>query len=192
MINLLVALPAEAKPLNQYLGLKRVQPDGSFPIYREGAIQLVLCGSGRVRAAEATQSLLNSGSTNADHWINIGIAGHPAAALGELFQVNQAIDDETKTVWNLPINPTLQLAQANLITVNEPVADYPENALYDMEAAGLIEVLAAAGELERVVILKIVSDNHNNPISQINGQRVKSLINSHLNTLDRLLHAINC
>lgn len=190
MINLLVALPTEAKPLSQHLGLKRCQPDGAFPIYRGGNIQLVLSGPGSENATKACHFLHNTGP-DADYWINIGIAGHPSAEISQLFQANRVIDDETGAAWNLPTHPILQLPQANLITVNEPVEDYPENALYDMEAAGMIAALAADDRLEHTIVLKIVSDNHNNSTTQISGRLVKSLINNHLNTIDNLLNAIN-
>ena len=189
MINLLVALPAEAKPLNQHLGLKRIQPDGDLPIYRKGNTQLVLCGVGRARAARASQYLC-SGSTT-DYWINIGIAGHPSAAVGELFQVNQVSEKVTGNEWELPYSLISPPTLSRLITVDEPAENYPENALYDMEASGLVAVLAAQNQLERTTILKIVSDNLSNPTTQISGRQIKSLISIHLDTIDRVLHAIN-
>jgi nucleoside phosphorylase len=187
MINLIVALPAEAKPLNQYFGLKRVQPDGDYPIYRNEDIQLVLSGTGRQQAADAYQSL---SSTDADYWLNIGIAGHPTAAIGELFQVNQVYDRSTEKSWKLPCQHAPSLPRSRLTTVNEAITDYPENALYDMEAAGIIDRLAEHDQLARTTVLKVVSDNVENPTKQINGQLVKLLINNHLNTIDKLLHAI--
>ncbi len=184
MINLIVALPAEAKPLNQHFGLKRVQPDGDFPIYRNGNIQLLLSGSGAERAANTCRSMINSSD---DYWINIGIAGHPTAAVGELFQVNRLVDHTTGKLWNLTC---LHQPQSHLITVNEAIADYPENALYDMEAAGITSLLEEHDQLSRTIIMKIVSDNLQNPTTQVTGRLVKSLINHQLATIDKVIHAI--
>ncbi|MCF6282351.1 MAG: hypothetical protein L3J28_09100 [Candidatus Polarisedimenticolaceae bacterium] len=189
MINLIVALPAEAKPLNQHLGLKRIQPDGDYPIYRNANIQLVLCGPGKQHAAIASLSLINN-TPNSNHWINIGIAGHPTAAVGEFFQINRVIDQSTANSWNLTHYHNTSLPLSGLITVNEAVTDYPENTLYDMEAAGMVALLAEHNQLAEVTVLKIVSDNLQNPTTQINGRLVKSLINHHLDTIDKLLHAI--
>ncbi len=187
MINLIVALPAEAKPLNQYFGLKRIQPDGDYPIYRNDDIQLLLSGPGREQAADACQSLIGS---DTDYWLNIGIAGHPTATIGELFQVNHVYNRSTEKSWKLPCQHALSLPHSRLITVNEAITDYPENALYDMEAAGIIDRLAEHGQLARTTVLKVVSDNVENTAKQINGPLVKLLINNHLNTIDKLLHAI--
>jgi len=187
MINLIVALSAEAKPINQHFALRRVQPDGDYPIYRNGDIRLVLSGPGEQRAADACQSLISS---DADYWINIGIAGHPTAAISELFQINQVDRKETGNSWTLLCQHAISLPHSRLITANKAISNYPENALYDMEAAGIIEVLAKHDQLSRTIVLKVVSDNLENPTTQINGRLVKSLINHHLNTIDKLLHAI--
>ncbi len=184
MINLIVALPAEAKPINQHFGLKRIQPDGDYPIYRNDDIQLVLSGPGAEHAANACRSMINSGD---DYWINIGIAGHPTAAVGELFQANRVVDHTTGKHWNLRCQHQLQ---SPLITVDGAVTDYPENALYDMEAAGITSLRAERNQLSHIIILKIVSDNLQNPTTQITGRLVKSLINSQLATIGKIIHAI--
>jgi hypothetical protein len=184
MINLIVALPAEAKPLNQHFGLKRVQPDGDRPIYRNGDIQLLLSGHGSEQAANACRSIISSDD---DYWINVGIAGHPNAAVGELFQVNQVVHKATRKTWELSCQYP---SQSGLITVDEPVTHYPENALYDMEAAGITSLLAESDQLAKTIILKIVSDNLQNPTTQISGRLVKSLINHQLETIDKIIHAI--
>ncbi len=184
MINLIVALPAEAKPLNQHFGLKRIQPDGDYPIYRNDDIQLILSGPGAEHAANACRSIINSGD---DYWINIGIAGHPTAAVGELFQVNRVVDHSTGRLWNLA---SLYQPQSPLITVDKPITDYPEHALYDMEAAAITSLRAEHGQLPHTIILKIVSDNVQNPITQVTGQLVKSLVISQLAAIEKIIHAI--
>ncbi len=184
MINLIVALPAEAKPINQHFALKRVQPDGDYPIYRNGNIQLLLSGPGADSTIKACCSMIHSDN---DYWINIGIAGHPTAAIGELFQVNQVVDHSTGRLWNLA---SLYQPQSPLITVDKPISDYPEHALYDMEAAAITSLRAEHGQLPHTIILKIVSDNLQNPITQVTGQLVKSLIISQLTAIEKIIHAI--
>ena len=191
MLNLLVALPAEAKPLIRHLKLQRQQPDGDFPLYQRDAIQLLLTGPGKEAAYKATRYLHAIADTNdALFWVNIGIAGHPNAAIGDALLMHCIHDQATGRVWSLPTVPNLPLPQADLITVNEPADEYPENAVFDMEAAGMMAALSLYQQLDRAVVLKVISDNNSHPTSKINGRLVKSLLQNQLSTIDNLLHAI--
>ena len=191
MLNLLVALPAEAKPLTQHLRLQRQQPDGDFPLYQRDAIRLLLTGPGREAAYRATLYLHAMTDTNeAPFWVNIGIAGHPNAGIGDALLIHSIRDQATGHKWSLPAVSALQLPLADLITVNEPAHEYPENAVFDMEAAGMVAALSLHQQLDRAVVLKIISDNNSHPTSKINGRLVKSLLQNQLTTIDNLLHVL--
>ena len=93
MINLVVALKAEARPLIRYYGLHDRHPDTAFPVYQGTGMTLIVSGPGKVAAASATawlQDAVNREQRSA--WLNIGIAGHAAYAVGDGFIANRKIN----------------------------------------------------------------------------------------------------
>ncbi len=83
MINLVVALPAEARPLIEFFRLKEKTTIGTFRMYRQEDMSLVISGPGKIAAAAATALLAGSNTTGKQAaWLNIGIAGHATYAIG--------------------------------------------------------------------------------------------------------------
>ncbi len=189
-INLLVALPAEAKPLIRGLGLKRQQPDaGPCPIYIDGGISLAISGPGHTAIQVACRWLLHNHP--ADQWINIGIAGHPSHSRGSLFCAESVIERNSGHSWQL--SPASRLIDyCPLESVAQPEFHYPAARLYEMEAAALLDVLTPSLPLDRIQILKVVSDNHSQPAQQINGKMVSSLIEQNLPLIRNLLQQLQC
>ena len=76
MINFVVALASEAKPLISHYGLTLQSHRRGFPLYAGTDLRLVVTGIGRVRVAAGTAFLAGSNSDASGPWLNIGIAGH--------------------------------------------------------------------------------------------------------------------
>ena len=180
--NFVVALPAEAKPLIAHFGLKRLQPDGRFPIYQKGAVTLVRSGVGKAAAASATQFLLNHHPQKKSIWINLGIAGHATRQTGDMILAQCTLDADSRQQWIMPsgLNPPCELEE--LTTLGQPEFNYSQPGAFDMEAAGFLSALGGNG-----YCLKIISDNRHNPGHGIKAKWVSHLISKQLDNIDQLM-----
>lgn len=190
-INLLVALPAEAKPLIAHFGLQRQQPDGGFPLYSAGNITLVRSGVGRAAAAAATRFLTAQTSvTRSAAWLNIGVAGHASRPLGSPILARSVQDAVTQELWELEPGFTPPCDSEQLITLEVPEFDYSRTAAFDMEAAGFIATIKALQPTVPAHCFKVISDNRLNPANGINGRLVRQLITAQIDTIERLLQLL--
>ncbi len=187
-INLIVALPPEAKPINQHLSLVRDNRYDQFPLYRNGHINLVISGYGVQNSAAAATWLHQTNNRRADDiWINIGIAGHHSHDVGALFLANMIEDVTTGESWTLETGAGLPCPGAKIYSLAEPDGDYNLDGLVEMEAAGFYRSALECTTPDRIYCLKVVSDNRDNPTDKINGKYVSQLIREHLYLLDELI-----
>jgi nucleoside phosphorylase len=197
-LNLLVALPAEAKPLIRAFDLKRLQPDGTFPCYGRGALTLVLSGPGRAAAGSAVAYMRDLSADSHSHWINLGIAGHARLRPGDCLLADSVLDATTGEHWLLtPMAGLPGVDVGPLRCVPHAETRYAQTAAYDMESAAIARVLDRVHALSRLQVLKVVSDNPHNPSRRINAKMVGELIEGCLPTLDALMrrlqsHAQSC
>ncbi len=179
--NLVVALPAESKPLIAHFGLKRQQPDGDFPIYQKGAISLIRSGIGKAAAKKATRTLLTH--QQEEHiWINLGIAGHASRPIGDMVLAQHTLDEASQQQWALPsdLDPPCELER--LTTVSQPEFDYTRPGAFDMEAAGFLSALDGNG-----YCLKIISDNRHHPGHGMRAKWVSQLIKEQLGKIEQFM-----
>lgn len=187
-IHLLVALPAEAKPLIRAFDLKRLQPDDSTPRYGRGSLTLALSGPGPQAADTAVRMLQRLHGDARCCWINLGIAGHAQLAAGACLLAEGVSDTLTGEYWAL--NPLRDLPATTigpLRCVRETETEFGISAGYDMESAAIARALVGFGALSRLQILKVISDNPNQPNQRINGKMVNGLMEQHLPTLNTLI-----
>lgn len=185
-INLVMALLAEAKPVARHFGLQRDSRATEFPLYRNGDMALAVSGPGQIAAQRATE-WLGSLERNQAIWINLGIAGHPTRPVGQAVLADCVEDDATGEQWHTMPLPAPPCAIDRVVTLNHPDLNYRREALVEMEAAGFFRaarVLAAPG---RIYCLKIVSDNRQHLVHEINGKRVSQLLEQGMTTLESLL-----
>lgn len=175
-LNLVVALPAEAKAINQMLGLHRVQPDQGAPLYAGNEIALVMTGPG-MDAMQAGVRYLH-GRNTAKHaaWMNIGIGGHAELPLGRVVIASRVNDAQHQRSWELLALPCPECTLGQVQTVSAAVTDYPDLQVYDMEAAGFVAAALEFVPLAQIQVVKIISDNRSNPTRAINAKMVKNLI----------------
>ncbi|MEJ2528821.1 MAG: hypothetical protein P8Z39_01730 [Gammaproteobacteria bacterium] len=191
-INIVVALPSEARPINQHLGLVRDNRHDQYRIYRKDHISLVACGIGPDQAADVTDWLhLANDSRQNDIWINIGIAGHPSHKVGKIVQASAIEDAETGQVWHLEIKEDIPCSSERVVSVRQPDTSYTMNALVEMEAAGFYRSALKHTTPDRIYCIKVVSDNCDNPTHTLNGKIVSQLIKEHMDLLDNLITKIN-
>ncbi|MET0065699.1 MAG: hypothetical protein ABW076_05075 [Candidatus Thiodiazotropha sp.] len=175
-LNLLTALPAEAKPLIALLGLKRNPRQHPFPVYNAPGISLAISGVGIRAMHEASRYLLDHSSTEqTSAWLNIGICGHGSLALGESLIAQRVIRGDQAT-WDLLVPPGLTQQAGTLCCVEQPQADYRPGMAYDMESAGFMTALQSELRRGRIGLLKVVSDNPYHGSDRITAQGVRELI----------------
>ena len=93
-----IALRAEAAPLIDSFNMKIVENKSLFPIYanEETGHALVISGMGSIKSAAAATFLKNHLKIN-DYsaWINLGIAGFFKDPIGDMYQANKVISNES-------------------------------------------------------------------------------------------------
>jgi nucleoside phosphorylase len=191
-INLIVALPPEAKPINQHLGLVRDNRYDQYPLYRKDHITLVISGYGVQNSAAAT-SWLNQVTNSRSNavWINLGIAGHSSHTVGSLYLANTIVDQATGEEWSIETGEILPYPTEKVISVARPDSDYKLDGLIEMEAAGFYRAAQHYTTPDRIHCIKVVSDNRDNPTETINGKMVSRLMQNSLSMLDELIRAEN-
>ncbi len=192
MINIVVALPAEARPLLDHFRLRDKQHDCAFPVYRNADMALIVSGPGKVAAAAATAVLArtkNKSSTAA--WLNIGIAGHAEHAIGAGYIAHRITDNATGTSWYPPQILDLTIPTETLHTVDRPEEGYPAAALYEMEASGFYPTACRFSSSELVQCFKVISDNRVQTTTAVTAQLCTQLITARLADIEQLLAALS-
>ena len=175
----MVALKAEAKAIISDLKLVRLGHGHPFPVYvdDECGNWLIISGVGQINAAEATKYLSSiSDSKRWMVWVNIGIAGSKNGKYGELLLVDKVVQDNNKNCFYPGTTVKTALKKSVLLTVDKPLLNYCEVDLVDMEAAAFVMVASKLSCRELVLVMKVVSDGPNEPISNLTGQRAADLI----------------
>jgi nucleoside phosphorylase len=191
MMNLVVALKAEARPLIRHYELHHRHAGMTFPVYLGTDMALVISGPGKAAAAAATawlQGLTQGNKGNA--WLNIGIAGHATCAVGDARIANRITEQATNRSWYPPQVHELDIATGRLLTVDSPENDYPVDALYDMEAAGFYPAACRFSTSELVQCFKVVSDNRQHANTKITAKHCEQLVDSQLKTINSLVEAL--
>ncbi len=191
MLNLIVALKCEANHLIQYYGLKHVSGKSSFPVYENDDIVLIISGPGKVASAAATAFLYaQTGQQTNCGWLNLGIAGHKARAIGEGVLVHKITDYASKKSWYPSIVFTPKCESDNLVTVDQVEERYAENTIYEMEASGFYDIASRFSTVELIHCYKIISDNKLNSVSKISEKFVSELMFSNMEIINSLVQEI--
>ena len=192
MINIVTALPAEARPLRDHFKLCDKLQNTAFPLYRNADMALIVAGPGKVAAAAATAVLASADpAATTSAWLNVGIAGHAHHAIGSAFIAHRISDQANGNHWYPPQTIEPSLPTENLRTVDLPEANYPDDALCDMEASGFYPVACRFSTSELVQCLKIVSDNNAQPATAVTAKLCSQLVTDRLADIDQLVHALS-
>jgi nucleoside phosphorylase len=187
-INLVVALPAEAKPIASGFDLKRVPANGGFPVYRHQNTALVVSAPGKINSAVATAYLGTVGGCVKDAiWVNIGVAGHAERGVGEVLLAHSITDGGSGRCWHPAQCPGGHCPSDSLVTLDQPDLSYRRNAMVDMEAAGFYPAACRFSPVELVQTLKVISDNRSETARGLSAKRVQRLVEGSLDTLEALI-----
>ncbi len=159
------ALACEAKPFIDTFKLKKQRDIHAFSVYRAGSMVVMVSGLGQINMAAAVNWLcayLNSSSPQ--FWLNIGVAGHASADIGDLFCIHKI------TAQQQSLYPTKwlrhKIALEQLSTFNGEETGYKKRGLYDMEGFAFYQAATRFKQQECVQCLKVVSDNKNHAINK--------------------------
>jgi len=178
-LNLVLALPAEARAVNRILDLQRVQPDPGLPVYAGDGISLVVTGPGLAAVRRGVRFLQRVQESTGSGWLNIGIAGHPDLPLGQALIASRVIGPQAGQDYRLSPLAGTACRPVPVCTVNRPENDYPKPWAYDMEAAGFVAAALESTPPAGIQVLKIVSDNRRRPSGMVNGRMAVELILQH-------------
>ncbi len=189
-ICLVVALPAEARPLIDHYRLARWRSDLPFAIHRSDDIALIRSGVGKTNAAAATALLGALNKNRQSLWLNIGIAGHRSLPIGELVTANPIIDLASGQRWDTPPSRSLPLASQICRTVDQASGDYFDTGITDMEASGFISIATRFTRPEHILVLKIISDNADHPARKVTASQVEQLCQQQVRTIAQLTESL--
>ena len=174
--NFIVALRSEAQAIIEQYAMRPMARHGAIRIYESPTVRLAIAGVGRTNAATAVGYLGAHSSSDVNVWLNIGIAGHQHADLGQCFLVDKLTDGDTDVNYYPSISFPSRLPSCALRTVSRAEIDYPHPCLYDMEGAAFFNAAVQFSPPELVALLKIVSDNKNNSIEKIDRDFIAKLV----------------
>jgi len=188
MIHIICALKCEALPLVEHYQLQHLTSAELFRIYtnESSGISVTITGVGKLAAAAGTMhTIKHLQARDTDAWINIGIAGHISLATGTAVLANRIVDAASEQVWQPQITMETLLPQTGLETLDKPSTAYKTD-MYDMEAAGFYASASLLAASDRVMCLKIISDNNEDPAEKISAAFVSELINNKLEEITKL------
>jgi len=189
-ICLIAALPAEARPLISYFRLNSVQHE-HLRLYGRDNIYLLQCGVGKLNAAATTAAMLQA-LPNVQAVVNVGIAGSDNP-LGTVLLAHEVQDTGSHKLWypHLPaIKKLPDVLTVAVKSVDTPCTEYQQNSAFDIEASGIYTAATKVLDLAFIHSLKVVSDNTESEIHNINASSAAQNIERAIPSLANLLQAL--
>lgn len=186
-VILVTALLAEAKPLIEHFGLTPAGDGRPFRVFtdRRSSRALIVAGTGRVAAGAAVAHLGRRGAGAG--WLNVGIAGHADHPPGTTLLAHSIHEQASGRSWYPPLIFEPPCPTAAVRTVDRPCTDFPDDALYDMEASGFYGIAGRYSSHELVHCVKVVSDNRDQPADRLTANRVTELMAVSLEPLSHVV-----
>lgn len=187
MINLVVALATESRPLIEHFGLSEDRSVLGFRVFRGDGVRLVVTGMGRVPCAGGVAALGERGTdAGMSAWLNVGIAGHAAHGVGEGIHAVRILEAATGRSWYPPQVVSLPGRAEALCTVDAPETSYTGGYAYDMEASAFYATAVRYATGELVQVYKIISDNREQGVDSVARHTVRDAIARHLPAIEAL------
>ena len=187
-VHVVVALMAEGRPFVEAWGLESRERE-PFRIFEREDRRLVVSGIGGERSAAAVRHLGRRTSGPAV-WLNVGVCGHATLPLGNARAVHRIVEAATGRAWYPPAVAPWPWPSVDLHTVTRPQLDYSEEVAYDMEAAAFVAEARELATAELVQVVKIVSDNRENPPRRFRPAEVADLVRPHVPAITELAEAL--
>lgn len=196
MINLVVALAVESRPLIEHFRLSEDRSAVGFRIFRKDDMRLIVTGRGRVSCAAGVAALAcreagGSRASTARAWLNVGIAGHADLDIGVGVHALSVVEAATQHRWYpVQVAPLAGRGEA-LCTVDVPETGYPGPYVYDMEASAFCGTAARFATSELIQVYKIISDNRETGVESVEKHGVRDLMTRHLPAIEEMASALS-
>lgn len=179
MLYIVTALKPEAQAfVDRYkLGKKTL---GTFKIFQNSEITLIVSGIGINNSRSATQTLINHFDiTDDDIYLNIGICGAKKSyKIGELLNISTIVYDGISYQLNKQQNRTIQSLHVEAIT--------DEFDIVDMESFGFYDAVIHSPAIKNRYILKVVSDNFEP--QTVTKEKTKMLIFNAIDDINSIIY----
>ncbi len=191
LVNFVIALPSEAKPLINRLGLRQDSSRPDVRLYTRNQYRLLVSGIGKAASATAVRTIVGSEPSDTHHiWLNVGIAGHahlPKGAPGIAHLITDATTGVSfcPSIAFEPPCPTYALA-----CYDKPTTAYAGDAMCDMESSAFFSAASQFSGAEFVHALKIVSDNSAADIEALDRTAIGLLIENNLDIVTSLAETL--
>ena len=189
MQYIITALKSEAKPIIDFYGLE-FSGLSNFPIYKNDNFTLLITGVGRDNVSNVFNLFFKDNTVVKNNIINIGISGGRKSDcnIGQLFLVNKVSDEKSKLSFNLGSQHSFGLQNNEITTVSKPIENdnFKGEGLVDMEAYEICKAINNLGGLNRLFVLKIVSD-HMDMKHHISANQVQNLIKQKISVIDKFI-----
>jgi len=186
MIFITCALHCEAKPIIEKYQLV-LDRDARFPLFNKNEITLIVTGIGKILMATAmSYAFARYHEPENSAWLNVGIAGKKESILGDCFNINKITEQVSKLNWYPVRMPELSdLKVCSLITSDQPEKNYSALSAHDMEASAFMMTAIRFTTIERVQVVKIISDTNENCIDDIEKKLVTQWVSTNITTISK-------
>lgn len=196
MIYIVTAFHAEAKPLIDHFGLKKLYEPLKFQIFSGDDIVLIESREGIVNSSIATTFILTKFKASyKDIALNIGICGAKEGyfSKGDVILCNKIINHYSKKRFYPDILIRHTMKEASLESFMQPVkkdnlSQEIEGDIVDMEGAGFFEAASVFLPLHNVHCIKIVYDFLD--FEKIDTGEVKKLISCNISHIEDLINSL--
>ena len=188
---ILSALKAEAIPLINYY---KLVPNNSIGLqmYKNDLFTILITGVGKKNVNKTLKEYLKKTKNIEEaNFINIGIAGGVKGncKIGEMFFINKVFDDYLEVDYNIKTGNRPNISENRVTTVFEPILNNGQDreGLVDMEAYEICSILSDFNQLNKVTIIKIVSDFMDSDTKYLSSKQIRKLIEKNLFDIDIFL-----
>lgn len=188
-LNIIVALPCEARLLIDYYRLKKIQQSSAFSVFTnyDETIHLIISGIGKIKAAAATTYLhLLTGNCTHSTYLNLGIAGSHKYAVSDLVVANKITEQSTNKSW-YPSTFLIHATHQDQLVTYDILQEKYMVPMMDMEAAGFFQAVSLLVSQEQAHVIKIISDVNEQSRQKINRTQVMGLIRKNIEMIDEII-----
>jgi len=183
-VTVVCALTAEARPFIRRWQLARIAAS-PFQLLATRQRRVIVSGLGVHACATAVGYAAANEAPDAHHlWVNFGIAGHAASALGHTVVATRVRHVQARDAWypSLLVEPAWPGGE--VLTHDQPVLDYPDRQYCDMEASAFMAAASRVAPLDLVQVVKVVSDNREHGPQAVHAPLIERLVEAQLGAFD--------
>jgi hypothetical protein len=168
------ALEIEARIFIDTYHLKKTTQINHFKIFSSPELIVMITGIGAKNCQIAIGLFKGLFPAFQGNLINFGCAGHKKFPLGSLF-FSHIVENQSDSRFFLNPNHDLLIPFSKVKTVEQADHDYLEDTLKEMEAFYFIDAALLFFTIDQLHVLKIVSDNEQNPFKLLNKETLLKL-----------------